>query len=105
MSKSKVTQDPERWLRCQEPHESQEASDAALDAFLDDVSAAREKHRIAEVVILTGTIFPGEDGNPQLFAGMSRFGSDEKMAEMIAYAYGQIVAPKLKKLQELSEGR
>ena len=45
-----------------EPHETREAAEAAVHAFFADVSAAREKHRIAEVVLLTETIFSGDDG-------------------------------------------
>lgn len=52
--------DPDLYRRMSEPYESQVEAECALKAFLGAVRVLREKHRIAEVVMLAGVHAGGE---------------------------------------------
>lgn len=51
---------PDLYARMAVPYDSAEAAQAALKAFLEDVAALREKHRIAEVAMIAGAYVGGE---------------------------------------------
>lgn len=51
--------DPEHYAKMAAPHANEAAAQAALDAFFVDIDAARERHRIPEVVIVSGAIHDG----------------------------------------------
>ncbi len=52
MSKRKEINDPKLFREMSEPHESPEKAGEALKGFYEDVRAAREKHRIRNVMIV-----------------------------------------------------
>ncbi len=52
MAKRKEINDPKLFREMSEPHESPEKAGEALEAFYADVRAAREKHRIRNVMIV-----------------------------------------------------
>lgn len=49
---SQTKNDPANYRRMSEPFRSGEEANEALSAFFDEVQAARERHRIADVVVL-----------------------------------------------------
>ena len=55
-----VAHNPDLYARMAVPYDSDEAAQAALKAFLEDVAALREKHRIAEVAMIAGAYVGGE---------------------------------------------
>jgi hypothetical protein len=81
-------QDPERYKRCSQPHESVEAATAALAEFLQTVGDAREENQIAEVVIIALT--KTEDQQLRL---VQTWGDSRVAPQLIAAAYRELVAP------------
>ena len=55
-----MSPNPDLYARMAVPYDSNEAAQAALKAFLEDVAALREKHRIAEVAMIAGAYTGGE---------------------------------------------
>ena len=58
---SEYAADPEKYREMSEPYETAETASESLSAFLDDVRALREKHRIAEIVVGAAVYFKDED--------------------------------------------
>lgn len=51
---------PDLYARMAVPYETADAAQTAIKAFLADVAALREKHRIAEVAMIAGAYTGGE---------------------------------------------
>lgn len=79
--------DPKHYREMSMPFESVEAGNAALAAFFEDVKAARDKHRIADVAVLC-EISHALDGDEVRGYASSHYGDSARQIMMLARAYG-----------------
>lgn len=83
------TKDTQLFLELQQPHESADAVNAAVQAFLEDVGEARKKHRISEVLTCAFVRYITSDGE-EADAMVPHFYGDQLHAESVsAYALGR----------------
>lgn len=81
------TDDPAKYRRNSEPFPSVEASNEALAAFFAEVQAARDRHRIADVIVLCEVNVMTDDG--EIRGGASSFlGDSTKQLPILAREYG-----------------
>lgn len=78
----------ERYAQCVKPFGGDDAANAACEAFFADVSAAREKHGIADVEIIVQDSYVHE-GEAAMFISSAHFGDVLKRESMLAYAFGR----------------
>jgi len=78
-----TTNDPENYRRCAEPFPTTEAANEALTAFFAEVKAARDKHRIADVVVLC-EISHTVDGEEVRGGALSSHGDSARILPMLA---------------------
>src|SRR5262249_32731030 len=84
---AKEVDDPVGYHRHSEPFATREEANAAIDAFFDDVKAAREKHRIANAHLVVQVLAADQGpGRNRLFA-LYHLGSSTEALHMAAYAY------------------
>lgn len=99
---------PERYLRMQVPHEDSEAAAQAFDDFCEAVDAAREKFKIADVLIVSRirAMMPATDGTKVEGEGVMAFSlGDATLAESLAaYAYGHYKRKREEHLAQLLSG-
>ncbi len=79
--------DPATYRRLSEPFPSVEEANEALAAFFRDVQAAREKHRIADVVVLV-EISNVLDGEEVRGSASSFYGDSARVLPMLAREFG-----------------
>ena len=82
-----MTNDPAHYRRMSEPFETVEQSNEALAAFFADVRSARDKHRIAEVVVLCeiSVVVNNEEIRG---SAMAQHGDSARMLTMLAREFG-----------------
>lgn len=97
--------DPDRYRMCSEPFANSEAADAAVRAFLDEVEAARVKHRVADVTYIIQDSLKSEDGEPGMFIITGHQGDSLKQEAMLAYALGRCQKERETLISELLAGR
>lgn len=73
---TKTIHDPDLYRRMSEPYASNEEAHAAMLAFLDDVSEARERHRISNVITVAVTNVNTDDGVKQNMSIQHRGAAD-----------------------------
>jgi hypothetical protein len=73
--------------KIREPFASANDGNAAMEAFLDDVAAARDKHRISEVYLALSFPYVAEGEETR---GIAVWGCGDEMRheQMAAYAFG-----------------
>ena len=76
--------DPDLYYRMSQPFETEEEARKAFSSFYTDVRAAREKHRIRDVVIVAHTVASGYG----VSVSLGIIGDTGKAADMLAHAYG-----------------
>lgn len=81
--------DPELFRAMSVPHESTEAGNAALTAFLEGVGELRKTHRIANVVTTLTVCCLGEDGQEGDLIVSHQFGDTSRNEALCAYAFGR----------------
>lgn len=82
------SKDQKLYRQMQEPHESADAAQAALTAFLEDLGELRKKHRIAEVLTCPTVRFI-DKGDFESEAIVPHFYGDNSHAEVsAAFALG-----------------
>lgn len=84
---SNVTHNPAHYRRMSEPFATVEASNEALAAFFADVQAARDKHQIAEVVVLCEVACMADDEEVR-GAARSTHGDSARVLPMLAREFG-----------------
>lgn len=101
MSDDKTIQDISMYERMNVPYPTQEEATAALDAFIDDVVALREKHRIGSFVICASV-----SGHVCPTATMLSRGEMAMAAILATRLYRRYAAPLLQQLNptEVDEG-
>ena len=100
-----VKHDPANYRAMCEPHASQEASQDAVNAFFDDVAAARKAHRIKDVVLLVECNVILSDGQEGVVTAASHCGAFENNLPMLARAYGAARAALNNLLDTVARGR
>ncbi len=89
---------PDLYARMAVPYDSAEAAQAALKAFLEDVAALREKHRIAEVAMIAGTYVAGE------MVGMTQtLGDQSRSMRLVATLGKQCMMAEAERREEEAE--
>ena len=81
------TNDPDNYRRCAEPFESVAVANEALAAFFGEVKAARDKHRIAAVVVLCEVSYV-VDGEEVRGSALSSHGDSTRVLPMLAREFG-----------------
>lgn len=77
------TDNPGLYRKMSEPFSGADEANAAVKAFFDDVEAAREKHRIADVVVGVNIKVIYNDGEEGIGGSMMNLG-DIMQAQLIA---------------------
>lgn len=79
--------DPANYRRCSEPFPTVEAANEALLAFFEEVRAARDRHRIADVLVLceVSHVLDGEEVRGSAFA---QHGDSARALPMLAREFG-----------------
>lgn len=75
--------------RMNEPHENADAVNAAMAAFEADVRAAREKHKVADAVVIMRVCYNGQDGEPVEAGGAIYIGDSRNWLLLLATEYGR----------------
>jgi len=79
---------PALYRRMSEPFADGDTANTAIQAFFDDVDAAREKHRIADVLVLVEANMM--TGNEETRGGAQLFRGDRaNVLPMLARSYGE----------------
>lgn len=97
--------DPENYRKMAESFASLEEANAALDAFFADVRAARQKHRIADVLTVTMFTVRYADGEEGAALSRSHNGDVLKAESMAAYALGREQEHRREAINKLVAGR
>lgn len=97
--------DPDRYRMCSAPFANTDEADAAVKAFLDDLEAARVKHRIADVAYVIQDSMKTDNGEPSMFIITGHQGDSLKREAMLAYALGQCQKERETLIGELLAGR
>jgi hypothetical protein len=80
-----------------QPFESAKAADEALNAFFEDVRAAREKHKVPECYIITSATWTDGDKESGGFSA-GGFGKQMEHEAMCAYALGKVQSEREEKI-------
>ena len=103
MSDTAFRSDPALYREMSVPHESAESANAAVQAFAEDVAAARKKHRIRDVLVVAQLgVMCGETEKDA--ATSFSFGDQGRIVEMAAYAYGAETEAHTERLSRLACG-
>lgn len=78
---------PARYRELSQPFDSAAAAEAACDAFLADVEAARVKHRIADASVIAMVPYVSDQDEASLI-GSAHFGDSLKRHVLAAYLLG-----------------
>ena len=95
---SSFINDPENYRLMSQPFENGEAANKALDAFFEAVREARQKHRIADVVVLA-MVSAGEKDAKAI--AQSTLGDDTNVEGICAWAYGRAAAEREARMASL----
>lgn len=87
---SEYRSDPARFERCSQPHDNAETLNAELEAFVNGVSALREKHRMTNVVCIMEASYRDEEGVPVAGQTSLQLGDNLHHEIMVARALGKI---------------
>ena len=88
--------DPENYRKLLEPFATPEAANIALIAFYDEVRAARNKHRIPDVLVVASMNVAYDSGEGRAIS--RKYDGDISREEsMAAYAYGAAGAERREK--------
>lgn len=101
MSDSKWN-DPANYRKMCEPHEQADAQ-AAIDAFIEDVRLARNKHRMMDVHVVIMANMKSPEGNESPVISRSHMGDTGKAQVMLAYALGNQEAEDAERARNVRE--
>ncbi|MGE3889442.1 MAG: hypothetical protein AB7H81_23675 [Vicinamibacterales bacterium] len=96
---------PKLWREMQEPHENGPAVNAALEGFFKALGAAREEHRLADVLVVARVLYLNEAGEEVEALALQTYGDALRSESMAAYAYGQFAARRQEHIGELLTGK
>jgi hypothetical protein len=81
--------DPANYRAMQEPHENEDAAWTAYEAFYADLMAARKKHRITDVHVISKMRALSANGQEGEILLSMHLGNQAEAEAMCAFAYGQ----------------
>lgn len=81
--------DPKNYEKMSAPHESPEAAQVAMDGFFDAVRRARQKYRIADVLVVLATNAKGADGQTQSLATYGQYGNSAASVPLALHVVSQ----------------
>lgn len=84
----KAKKDPDLYRRMSAPFLGNEEANAALDAFFEELSVIREKHRIGNVHTIVAVSALDREGQEGELISRLHLGDGLKAEAMTAYAYG-----------------
>lgn len=100
MGAGEVSPNPDLYARMAVPYDSNEAAQAALKAFLLDVAALREKHRIAEVAMIAAAYVGGERPDPVAMAMTQTLGDQSRSLRLVASLGKQCMTAEAERREE-----
>lgn len=80
--------DPSLYRRMSEPFPDMKTTQAALDAFAEEVRVSREKHKIPDVVLITQFSWIGANGEECAAMAYGNNGNPQNNEAMLAHALG-----------------
>jgi hypothetical protein len=83
------------------PHEDAQALNKAFTEFFDDLKTIRERHKIADVLIVIGDTFKKDDNDIQAATSVIRYGDESHGLPMAAYALGKMKFELKEKINEM----
>lgn len=96
--------DPKLYRELSVPFPDMEAADKALDAFADDLSAIRKKHKISDIMcVIQVNASQGDDDGVLTFT--VSFGDPLRKAAMLAQALGKEQAEFANRIAKLLKAR
>ena len=98
------TSNPGLYRRLCEPHDSVEAANADMRAFVEAISELREKHRIPEVVLICEVVAIRDGGEVIVQTGME-WGDMAHHEMMVARALGQIQGERQQRISDALRAR
>lgn len=101
----KLKNDPENYRKMSQPHENEEAAKKALDGFYEQVSEARKKFGIADVLIVVKDSIMHDDGREGVFFHNAQYGAQVNGVAMAAYAYGTLKAEERETISKMLSGK
>lgn len=97
---------PDIYREMAEPFETVDAANDAINAFFEDLSALRERHKLAEVyVIIRDSMRDDPEAEEQTFYVTLHRGDSSHSESMVAYAMGLERERREKMLTELMSGK
>lgn len=100
----KAINDPENYISMMKPIEGVDEANKRLEAFYEDVRAARQKHRMADVTsIVCVCVKEGDEFRAVL--SHSHNGDLGRAEEMLAYALGRERKWKQEYIESLAQGK
>jgi hypothetical protein len=88
---AKAIHDPANYRKMCEPFESYDAAVAAVEKFYDEVSEARKRHKIPDVLIAFTVNFMTPEGEAEM-SSHGHIGSVEREEGLAAYTYARAKA-------------
>lgn len=95
---------PDNYRKLCEPFESLQATEKALEAFWEEFYELRNKHKIADVLIIYRVNCLDSDGVEGVVTGKFHCGNVELSEGMSAMAYGQAVVERQERMARNLEG-
>lgn len=95
---------PETYRAMSEPFLTPEEANAALQAFIEDVRAARLKHHIADVTLVAQSNLLYADGNEARALSHVHIGAVQESEGMLARALGEAQAERREAINKLLAG-
>ena len=99
-----ATSNPGLYRRLCEPHESVEAANADMRAFVEAVSELREKHRIPDVVLICEVVAMRNGGEVLAQSGME-WGDMTHHEMMVARTLGQLQGDRQQRISDALRAR
>jgi hypothetical protein len=104
MSNRANRSNPALFRRLSEPYASMEAADEAIQTFLDEMGALREKHKIPNILTVIGGSAIAADGDESEFLLPHMYGDAMRMESFAAYAYGAAATARQEALGAIQKG-
>lgn len=96
---------PKRYREMSEPYPNYEEASKAIDAFYDELTALRAKHRIADVYFVMSTSYALSDGDQTNAMVIGHLGDSLKKLQMAAYGYGTAQEEHRATIEQLASGK
>ena len=104
MSEELFEQNPARYRELSEPFKNAEEANKAIQAFYEEVKAARIKHRIKDVHLVMGIGGLNASGTEGEMILSAHIGSEDRQESMLAYAFGVAQAERQQRIAEFLAG-